>query len=48
MHLAEALRQPLSFLRKGYFYYAPEDAAGGKRVYSRIVSLKETWAKQNR
>ncbi|MGB4617786.1 MAG: glutamine--tRNA ligase/YqeY domain fusion protein [Dethiobacteria bacterium] len=36
------------FLRKGYFYYAPEDAAGGKRVYSRIVSLKDTWAKQNR
>jgi len=36
------------FLRKGYFYYAPEDAKEGKIVYSRIVSLKDSWAKTSR
>ena len=36
------------FLRKGYFYYASEDAKEGKIVYSRIVSLKDSWAKTSR
>ena len=36
------------FLRKGYFYYASEDAKEGKIVYSRIVSLKDSWAKTRR
>jgi glutaminyl-tRNA synthetase len=36
------------FLRKGYFYYAPEDAKEGQIIYSRIVSLKDSWAKASR
>jgi len=33
------------FLRKGYFYRDPIDAAEGKIVINRIVGLKDSWAK---
>lgn len=36
------------FLRKGYFYLDPVDAANGRIIYNRIVSLKDTWAKINK
>ncbi len=36
------------FLRKGYFYLDPVDAADGRIIYNRIVSLKDTWAKMNK
>ncbi|HEV8629357.1 MAG TPA: glutamine--tRNA ligase/YqeY domain fusion protein, partial [Thermoanaerobaculia bacterium] len=45
--LAEA--QPGSrfqFERQGYFYFEPEAAAEGKRAFNRIVTLKDTWARQ--
>ncbi len=44
--LAEA--EPASrwqFERQGYFYLEPESAAEGRRVFNRIVTLKDTWAK---
>jgi len=33
------------FERQGYFYLEPEAAAAGRRVFNRIVTLKDTWAK---
>mgnify|MGYP001407075643 FL=1 len=33
------------FLRQGYFCVDPVDAKGGKIIFNRIVSLKDTWAK---
>jgi len=33
------------FMRKGYFYHDPVDAADGKIVYNRIIGLKDSWAK---
>jgi glutaminyl-tRNA synthetase len=36
------------FMRKGYFYRDPEEADGEKIIYSRIVSLKDSWAKISR
>lgn len=33
------------FMRKGYFYRDPIDAADGKIVFNRIVGLKDSWAK---
>ena len=35
----------LQFMRKGYFYLDPEDAAGDRLTFNRIVPLKDTWAK---
>ncbi len=35
------------FLRKGYFYYDPEDAREGKMIFNRIVTLKDSWAKRS-
>ncbi|MDR3561536.1 MAG: glutamine--tRNA ligase/YqeY domain fusion protein [Negativicutes bacterium] len=40
---AAAAGSRYQFLRQGYFY-ADQDAAG-KRVYNRIVSLRDSWAK---
>jgi glutaminyl-tRNA synthetase len=34
------------FERLGYFYREPEAAADGKLAFNRIVTLKDTWAKQ--
>ena len=33
------------FERQGYFYLEPEAAREGRRVFNRIVTLKDTWAK---
>lgn len=33
------------FLRQGYFYLDPIDSSGGKLVFNRIVSLRDSWAK---
>jgi len=33
------------FLRQGYFYLDPLDTKGGKLVFNRIVSLRDSWAK---
>jgi glutaminyl-tRNA synthetase len=33
------------FERQGYFYREPESAGDGRRVFNRIVTLKDTWAK---
>ncbi|MFH1189699.1 MAG: glutamine--tRNA ligase/YqeY domain fusion protein [Candidatus Omnitrophota bacterium] len=33
------------FERLGYFYLDPVASAGGKKVFNRTVSLKDTWAK---
>ncbi|MEI8345584.1 MAG: glutamate--tRNA ligase family protein, partial [Candidatus Omnitrophota bacterium] len=44
--LAEAKPgQRFQFERLGYFYAAPEDAAVDRPVFSRIVTLRDTWAK---
>lgn len=34
------------FERQGYFYYDPVFAQQGKTVFNRVVSLKDSWAKQ--
>jgi glutaminyl-tRNA synthetase len=34
------------FERLGYFYFDPAASIGGKRVFNRTVSLKDTWAKE--
>src|SRR5581483_6819133 len=36
------------FERQGYFYREPEAAAAGRRVFNRIVTLKDTWARMAR
>ncbi len=36
------------FLRKGYFYYDPADAEEGRVIYSRVVSLKDSWSRANK
>jgi glutaminyl-tRNA synthetase len=33
------------FLRNGYFFVDPVDSKGSAKVFNRIVSLKDTWAK---
>ncbi|HET9767696.1 MAG TPA: glutamine--tRNA ligase/YqeY domain fusion protein, partial [Thermoanaerobaculia bacterium] len=33
------------FERQGYFYLEPESAGEGRKVFNRIVTLKDTWAK---
>jgi len=33
------------FVRKGYFFVDPVDSKGGKLVFNRTVSLRDTWAK---
>lgn len=34
------------FERTGYFYAEPEGSVGGKRVYNRIVGMRDSWAKE--
>lgn len=52
--LAEAeVGQPLQFERVGYFTLDPDSDkaasdSGGKLVFNRTVTLKDTWAKQNK
>jgi len=36
------------FMRKGYFYRDPVDAAEGRIVFNRIVGLKDSWANKTR
>jgi len=43
-----ALAEPGSrfqFMRQGYFYLDPVEALHGRRVFNRIVPLRDTWAK---
>lgn len=44
------LRDPLGsryqFERVGYFYTEPEDSTPEKRVFNRIVGLRDSWAKE--
>ena len=44
--LSEALPgSRFQFERQGYFYLDPELRGGGKKIFNRIVPLKDTWAK---
>lgn len=44
--IAEALPESrFQFMRKGYFYRDPINAAEGRIVFNRIVGLKDSWAK---
>ena len=46
--LAKAeLGSRFQFERQGYFYLDPEAAAEGGRVFNRIVTLKDTWARRS-
>ncbi|MEW6081554.1 MAG: glutamine--tRNA ligase/YqeY domain fusion protein [Bacillota bacterium] len=36
------------FLRQGYFYLDPVDSQGGRLVFNRIVTLRDTWAQVQR
>lgn len=36
------------FMRKGYFYQDPKDSTKERLVFNRIVSLRDSWAKQNK
>ena len=38
--------QRYQFERVGYFYSEPEDSTATKRVFNRIVGLRDSWAKE--
>jgi glutaminyl-tRNA synthetase len=44
--LEDPLGSRYQFERVGYFYAEPEDSTSGKRVFNRIVGLRDSWAKE--